>query len=439
MPLKIGIRKEDKNIWERRAPLTPEQVRALRADGLAVAVQPSAHRTFKDQTYVDAGATIQKELADCQVVFAVKEIPLQHLLPNRTYAFFSHTVKGQHHNMPMLQRMLDLKCTLIDYEKVTDDQGRRLVFFGRHAGLAGMLDSLWALGRRLEHEGLAGPFSALQVAHAYPDLEAARAAVRAAGERLAQEGLPPGLGPLAFGFTGYGNVSRGAQEIFDLLPHRVVQPHELSQAASVGGARELVKVVFREEHMVTPLAGAFELEDYFQHPARYRGDFARFVPHLHVLINCIYWAPQFPRLVTRDLLHGLYGAGARPRLRVIGDISCDIEGAIECTLETTDPGNPVFTYLVEDDEIVAGVEGHGPVVLAVDNLPCELPLEASRDFGQALEPFVPAIARADYSAPYDSLALPPEIKRAVIVHQGQLAPAYAYLQDFLNGKEGGAL
>ncbi len=431
MPTKIGIRKEDKNIWERRAPLTPEQVKQLAALGIGVAVQPSAHRAFKDQAYQDAGAVIQKDLVDCQTVFAVKEIPLQHLQPNRTYVFFSHTIKGQSHNMPMLQRLLDLKCTLVDYERVTDDEGRRLVFFGRHAGLAGMLDTLWALGRRLEHEGLPSAFSGVQRAQAYPHLEAARASVRKVGERIAEEGLPPVLGSVVVGFAGYGNVSQGAQEIFDLLPARTVQPHELPEAVARPNPHELVKVVFREEHMVTPLSGAFDQQEYFSHPERYRGDFAQHVPYLTVLVNCIYWAPRYPRLVTRDLLHGLYGAGARPRLRVIGDISCDIEGAIECTLETTDPGNPVFTYLVQDDEIVSGVEGHGPVVLAVDNLPCELPVDASVDFGKALLPFVEALAKADYGAPFERLALPPEIKRAVIAHQGQLTPAYRYLQEFL--------
>ncbi|HSA24363.1 MAG TPA: hypothetical protein P5076_23075, partial [Myxococcota bacterium] len=321
MPAKIGIRKEDKNIWERRAPLTPEQVKHLAGLGIGVAVQPSAHRAFKDQAYQDAGAVIQKDLADCQTVFAVKEIPLQYLQPNRTYVFFSHTIKGQSHNMPMLQRLLDLKCTLIDYEKVTDDKGKRLIFFGRHAGLAGMLDTLWALGRRLEHEGLPSPFSAVQRTHAYANLEAAKAGIRQVGERIATEGLPPALGTVVVGLTGYGNVSQGAQEIFDLLPIRSVQPHEVAEAVATPNPHELVKVVFREEHMVAPLSGAFELQDYFSHPERYRGDFAMYVPYLTVLVNCIYWAPRYPRLVTRDLLHGLYGAGAKPRLRVIGDLS----------------------------------------------------------------------------------------------------------------------
>ena len=437
--MKIGIRKEDKNIWEKRVPLTPGHVGELRRAGIRVAVQPSDLRAFSDQDYRSAGADLQPDLGDCPVVMAIKEIPTRLLQPGRTYVFFAHVIKGQPHNMPMLARLLELGCTLIDYEKVADDDGRRLIFFGRHAGLAGMIDSLWALGRRLAADGLDTPLAEVGPAHTYADLEAARAAVRRAGERIAADGLPSCLAPLVTGFAGYGNVSQGAQEIFDLLPHRRIEPDELPDILEGGDARELVKVVFEEKHMARPLDEnkPFELQEYYDHPDRYRGIFARHVPYLTMLINCIYWTPAYPRLVTRDLLHGLYGAGRKPRLRVIGDISMDIEGAIDCSIEATDPGDPVYVFLPDQDRIAPGVDGHGPVVLAVDNLPCELPLESSQDFGDVLLPFVEAIAGADYSAPYERLNLPAPIKRAVIAHKGRLAPDYEYLSEYLTGEGGG--
>ncbi len=429
----IGVRREDKNDWERRAPLTPDHVRTLVQGGLEVAVQHSPIRVFPDDAYAAVGATIRDDLSDCEVVFGVKEIPKELFEAGRTYVFFAHVIKGQPYNMAMLRRLLELGCTVICYEKVTDDEGRRLVLFGRQAGWAGMIDTLWALGQRLDREGIETPLKALRQARMYESLEAALTAIEEVGAAIASKGLPAAIAPLTVGFTGYGNVSAGAQEVLARLPVREVTPDDLPSAAATGDGKQVIKVVFKEEHMVVPRAagGTFELSEYYDHPERYRGTFARHVPHLSVLVNCIYWTPRYPRLITRDLLHGLYGAGCTPRLRVIGDISCDIEGGVECTLKPTDPGDPVYVYLPEEDRVVTGVAGHGPVVLAVDNLPCELPLEASRDFGDALLPFVDAIARANYQVPFDDLELPPPIKRAVITHQGKLTPDFRYLKKHL--------
>ena len=310
--MKIGIRKEDKNIWEARVPLVPEQVASLIADGIEVAVQSSDIRAFSDQQYLDVGASIVPEIPDLPVVFAVKEIPTELLQPNRTYLYFAHVIKGQVYNMEMLQRLLDLDATLIDYERIVDDEGRRLIFFGRHAGLAGMIDTLWALGRRLKVEGFDTPFAQILQAKDYSNLDAAKAAVLQVGEAITRTPLPAELTPMVFGFAGYGHVSKGAQEILDLLPHKQIEPGELMGLdPSTPG---LVKVVFAEEHMAKPIdpSRSFELQEYYDHPELYRGDFAKYVPYLTVLVNCIYWTPQYPRLVTRELLHGLYGAGKRP-------------------------------------------------------------------------------------------------------------------------------
>ena len=161
------------------------------------------------------------------MLFAVKEIPTELLQPNRTYLYFAHVIKGQAYNMAMLQRLLDLESTLIDYERIEDDEGRRLIFFGRYAGLAGMIDTLWALGRRLEAEGYDTPFAQILQAKDYPNLDAAKDAIHKTGEALAAASLPAELTPMVFGFAGYGHVSQGAQEILDLLPHRQLEPEEL--------------------------------------------------------------------------------------------------------------------------------------------------------------------------------------------------------------------
>ncbi|RKZ18896.1 hypothetical protein DRQ50_03170, partial [bacterium] len=150
MSVTVGIRREDKNEWERRVPLVPADVVTLAADhDLEFLVQPSPIRVFKDDEYAAAGATVTEDLSPAKVVLAVKEIPLTELRPDRTYLYFSHVVKGQPYNMPMLQHLLDTGATLIDYEKIADEQNRRLIFFSIHAGYAGMIESLVCLGQRL--------------------------------------------------------------------------------------------------------------------------------------------------------------------------------------------------------------------------------------------------------------------------------------------------
>ena len=437
----IGVRREDKSEWERRTPITPDVAAQLRQQhGVQVVVQPSPQRVFSAAEFEAAGAQVREDLSACPVVLGIKEIPKAAFAPGQAYVFFAHVIKGQSFNMPMLQRMLDLGCTLIDYEKVTDEAGRRLIFFGWHAGVAGMLETLWALGQRLAGQGIANPFTALRRAYDYHDIAEAKAAVQQVGEAIGRDGLPAEITPLTIGVAGYGNVARGVWEILDLLPVQRVQPGELAglagRAAQQGGHAAATGVIyaatFREEHMAAPLAAgaSFDLQNYYATPQAYRADFEQYLPHLSVLVNAIYWDPRYPRLVTKGYLRQAWGAG-QPRLRVIGDISCDIDGAIECTVKGTEPGEPNFVYNPATGEVRDGVEGEGVVVMAVDILPSELPRDASETFSQVLLPYVPALAAADYTASFDDLALPPEIKRAVIVHRGQLTPAYAYLAQHL--------
>ncbi|MDH5186686.1 MAG: hypothetical protein OEW70_06430, partial [candidate division WOR-3 bacterium] len=215
----IGIRKEDKNRWERRTPLIPQHIRELKQkEQFNFTVQSSKIRTYPDQEYASAGANIAEDLKDCDLVFGIKEMPKDLFQPKKTYIFFAHVIKGQSQNMPMLKTMLKLGCNLIDYEKVADENGKRLIFFGYHAGLAGMIDTLWALGNRLESEGIINPFQAIRQTIDYEDLNQAKQAISEVGKKIAEDGLDASLLPLVCGITGYGNVSQGAQEIFDLLP-----------------------------------------------------------------------------------------------------------------------------------------------------------------------------------------------------------------------------
>ena len=434
----IGIRREDKNRWERRTPIIPEHVSRMRGEHpFRFIAQPSPIRVFSDRDYLDAGADISEDLGSCKCVFGIKEVPQDLLLPGMVYIYFSHTIKGQSYNMPMLQRLLDLECTLIDYELLVDGKGRRLVFFGNYAGMAGMIDSLWALGQRLREEGHRTPFAAIRPAHEYRDLNAARAAVRGTGEEIGKNALPEPLCPLIFGFAGYGNVSRGAQEIFDIMPHREITPRDLlaPERKALSGRDILYKVVFKEEDMVVPAEAGkgFELQEYYEFPERYEGRFREYIPYLTVLMNCIYWTPRYPRLVTKKSLKELFRSPTPPPLRVIGDISCDVNGAVECTLKCTTPDRPVFVYDTKRDRVIDGVKGSGPVILAVDHLPCELPRESSSFFSGTLLPVVPDIVNVDYSKPFAEAGFKPVVKNAVIVYRGELTPGFAYLEKHLHG------
>jgi alpha-aminoadipic semialdehyde synthase len=434
----IAVRRETKSPMERRTPITPDLVdRLVRNSGVEVLLQPSARRVFHDKEYVRAGATMAENLADSKVILGVKEIPPELFQPDTAYVFFSHVIKGQPYNMPMLVKMLELGCTLIDYEKIADENGRRLIFFGRFAGLAGMIDSLWTLGQRLRRLGHPTPLVDIEPAHAYDSLHDAKVAIRKAGERIASEGLPDELTPLTIGIAGYGNVAGGVREILAELPTREVEPGNLDAPFEDPSPHCFYQTTFREQDLVEPNGDhSFELQDYYDHPEKYHSVFDRYLPRLSVLMNCNYWDERYPRLVTKAKLQEMWSGDTPPRLTVIGDLGCDIEGAVECTLKCTEPSDPVYVYDPLEGTMTSGIDGTGPVVLAVDILPAELPREASEEFSSALAPFLASLAKADFDVPFDRLDLPSQILGAVIAHRGKLTPDYRYIEAHLAAHKG---
>ncbi|PIE02623.1 MAG: hypothetical protein CSA81_06460 [Acidobacteria bacterium] len=429
--IKIGIRREDKNKWEKRVPLTPEAMEEFqREHGLSFVVQTSPIRIFPDEDFKSRGIEIVEDLSDCDMIFAVKEIPVKLIQDKKVYAFFSHTIKGQAYTMPLLQRILDSKSTLVDYERIVDDRDRRLVFFGAHAGYAGMIDSLHLIGKRHVALGEKCRFRKVKMAYEYNTLEEAKSEIAKLALDIKENGI---LNTVIFGIAGYGNVSKGAQEILDLLPVVEITPEECLSLRNkqVGRQYCVYKVVFKEEHMAERIDGSpFELQTYYDKPELFQSKFEMYVPHLSVLINAIYWSEQYPRLVTKKLLKDLYKKGQHGP-EVIADISIDIGGAIECSYKATHSDNPAYVYDPLQDIYIPGVEGKGPVILAVDNLPCEISRESSESFCDALKPFIPAMAAVDWSQDFDQLDLPRPIKTAIIVHKGELTPDYQYLKEFL--------
>ena len=437
---KVGIRLEDKNKWERRTPIVPNHMKELKkSESLEFVVQKSPIRAFTDKEYQESGATISSDLKEAQVIFAIKEIPAKLLEQNKTYIFFSHTVKGQRSNMPLLQRILDLGVTLIDYEKIVNVKGFRLIYFGNYAGLAGMNQTLWAFGQRVKEErNIDTPFLKLKHTYEYNGLPNMNQALIEIGKEIEENGLPEELVPLIVGFAGYGNVSKGAQSVLEKLPVIELEPADLADfyynRTEKISRNHVYKVVFKEEHMVTPISegDTFDLQDYYKYGSeKYKGVFNQYIPYLSILMNGIYWSDKYPTLLTKEEAKDIYQSKKLVRLQVIGDISCDIEGGIEPTLRVTEPDNPVFIYNPFTDQATIGLTGDGLAIMAVDNLPCELPQESSNNFSETLKPYVPIIAKADYSKSFEELDLPPVIKNAVITHNGELTPQFKYLKKFL--------
>ncbi len=432
----IGLRREDKSAWERRTPLVPEDVKHLvRREGVRLVVQPSPQRIFPDRDFQDAGAVLSDDLSDCDVILGIKEIPLHAIHPSKTYMFFSHTIKGQPSNMPMLRSLLERGCSLLDHELVTDDLGRRLIAFGRHAGMAGTIDGLWILGRRLRSEGIATPFESLRQSVDYADLDDARAALRQVGETIRTEGLPKAIRPLAIGVTGRGNVGAGVREMLQLLPAVEVRAADLPRAAELAHpeGRDIVVTFWRTEDLVERIDSEmpFSREEYRVHPDKYRARFACSLPHLTLLLHGIQWSVGSPRFVTRADLRSLWARGT-PRLRVITDITCDVNGSLECTVRTTDPGDPAYVYDPATGSVSAGIAGSGPVVVPVDIFPAEFPRDASRHFSSALGPLVAPLARMNPTLGPVDPALPASLRRSAIAVRGKLLPDWqAKLRDAL--------
>jgi alpha-aminoadipic semialdehyde synthase len=431
---KIGIRYEDKYVMERRVALVPEHIRKLVDAGLEIEVVKSAKRIFKDAEFEAAGAQLVDEITDAEIILGVKEMPMDFFEKNKTYLFFSHTIKGQPYNMPLLKKMMEQQINLFDYERFVDEQGKRLIFFGRFAGLAGMINSLWSLGQRYAEMGIDTPFLKIKQTHHYDSLEEAKKVISEVGDFIAENGLSELISPLVIGITGYGNVSKGAQEILDLLPNKQLSPEELLKAGSANNLPKnvVVKVVFEEKHLSKPKEDGkeFDLKEYYSSPELFENQFEKYIPLLTVLMNCMYWDDRYPRIVTKDFLQKLYNSGT-PKLTVIGDITCDPDGSIECTHRGTEIEDPVFVYNPFTGKPTMGFKGEGILVMAVDILPSELPRESSQTFSDALVGYIPQIAKVDFSKAFDELALPFPVKKAMILHRGKLTEDYQYLEEYL--------
>eukprot|EP01101_Sappina_pedata_P003285 TRINITY_DN1351_c0_g2_i1.p1 TRINITY_DN1351_c0_g2~~TRINITY_DN1351_c0_g2_i1.p1 ORF type:complete len:927 (-),score=420.65 TRINITY_DN1351_c0_g2_i1:79-2859(-) len=429
----VGIRREDKNRWERRAPLAPSHVHELTKKGIEVILQPSTLRIFPDNAYKQAGAYISEDLEPASLILGVKEVPIDRLLPERTYCFFSHTIKGQPYNMPLLDSILEKNIRLIDYERIVDSEGHRIVKFGKFAGYAGMIDFLHGLGNRLLALGYSTPFLNVGYMHMYSSLDNAKAAIVEMGKFISQQGLPKVFCPLSFVFTGTGAVSQGALEIFKLLPHKWVTAEELKHLVLEGGWDQHViyATMASSDTMIVPndRLATFDKADYYANPHKYNSVFDKnFAPYASVIVNSLYWDQKFPRMLTTEQYENLVRSG-RSRLLGVADLSCDIEGSLEFMTQISSIDHPFFVYDVTKRSVDWNIAtGKGVMFLGVDNLPTEIPVESTTYFGDALTPFIESLSLSDGTLPFEEQNdVHPSIKPAIITSHGKLTKQFEYI------------
>ena len=406
MPLLVGLIREGKTPPDRRVPLTPKKCVELQATypGLRVRVQPSPHRAYADHEYRDLGIEVAEDLTPCDVLLGVKEVPVEQLLPGKTYLFFSHTVKQQPRNRELLRAILRKGITLIDYELLTNAAGERIVAFGRYAGIVGAYNGLLTYGRKhgLYH---------LKPAHECVDMDDMQE------EFFKIKALPP----IKIAVTGSGRVAGGALEVLDKMGIRQVSVHDYLHR----DFRRPVYAQLRSADYHRRRDGrAWDTAHFHAHPEAYDSGFARFLPLTDLLIACAYWHPAAPRLFTETDTQ-------KPdfKINTIADVTCDVDGSIPLTRRSTTIAAPAFDYHPATGALEAPYSRPENITLmAVDNLPCELPRNASRDFGrQLLDQFFPHLLNGDAAE---------VLARATIASGGALRPRYAYLDDYVSKKLG---
>ena len=400
--LRIGLIREGKQPFDKRVALAPASAKQIVENkaGIEIVCQSSDHRAFSDQEYIDAGIPIVEDVSGCDLLLGVKEVPIEQLIPNKTYFFFSHTIKEQEYNRELLRAILEKQITLIDYECLTSESGNRLLAFGRYAGIVGAYNTLWAFGKRYRLFDIKRPKDCFDL------------------EELKQQLKKVKLPSIKIALTGGGRVAKGAMEILLGLGIRRVSPsmflHQQFEEAV------FVQLNARDYH-VHKQGDSFSRSGFFSTPEEYESRFLPFAAQSDILISGSYWNPEAPALFTRtDIMEPDFS------IKVIGDISCDIDGPIPSTRKASTIEHPLYDYNPSDHRVEAPLSDEANItVMAIDNLPGELPRDASLDFGEDfIQKVLPALLESD-----DQQIL----TRATITSKGKLTPGYQYLQKFAEG------
>jgi hypothetical protein len=398
--MKIGILREEKTPEDNRVPLTPSQCRTLMEEysNIWVAVQPSQGRCYTDDEYRYQGIAVRENLSDCDLLLGVKEIPPHLLIPDKTYMIFSHTIKKQHHNKKLLRAVLEKNIRLIDYECLKDEHGKRIIAFGRWAGIVGAYNTIRTIGLRT------GRFDLRPMHECHNFAEAQR--------ELHKLDLPPWRIVL----SGDGRVSDGVAFLLDMMRIRKVDPHSFVY-------KEFNEIVYTQLHSKDMFycdgEEDFDPIHYHAHPEHYKSTFYPFSRVADVFINGIYWDMRIPVFFTAEQIRERDFA-----IKVIGDLTCDIspEASVPSTLRPSTIQEPVFGYDPQTGTECDPYQLDSVDVMAIDNLPNELPRDASEDFGNMLMSRVIPRLLKEWST---------TINKATIALDGRLNEPYMYLEDYV--------
>ena len=400
--MKFGILKERKSPPDRRVIFSPNELVRLKQEyqNVSVQVERSDIRIFDDSQYENFGIEVADDISDSDILFGVKEVPVEYLIPNKSYFFFSHTIKKQPYNRKLLQAILEKNIDLYDYETIVDSENRRLIGFGRYAGIVGAYNGIRAFGIKFELFKLP------------------KAETLSGKEALISQLKRVVLPPLKFVITGTGKVGNGAKEILDAIKIKEVSVENYltkNYAQPVYTQIDVLEYNKRKDGQV------LDFTDFYQNPTEYVSDFEKFTKVSDIYITGHFYGNDAPVILTREMLKA-----NDCKIKVVADVSCDIDGPIACTLRSSTIAEPLYGYLPDENKEVDVFHPAAIVVMAVDNLPCELPKDASEGFG---EMFLGQVFPAFFNNDKDGI-----LHRAKITENGKLTPRFSYLQDFVDGK-----
>ena len=397
--MKFGIIKERKTPPDRRVVFTPDELVRLQAEHpeAEIKVETSDIRIFSDSEYADAGIEVGSDMTDCDVLFGVKEVPVDALIPNKKYFFFSHTIKKQPYNKKLLQAILSKNIELYDHETIVDANFKRLIGFGRYAGIVGMYNGIRAFGTKFDLFKLP---KAETLEHR-EDLIS----------RLKRITLPP----VKIIVTGNGKVGNGITEMLDAMKIKKVSVENyLSKSYSDPVYCQITVLDYNKRKDGNPS----EKYDFYNHPTEYTSDFERFANVSDIFMAGHFAGNDSPVILSREML-----LSKNNKIRVIADVSCDVDGPIQSTIKASTIAEPIYGYLPSEHKEVDVFHPSAIVVMAVDNLPCELPKDASEGFGEMfMEHVIPAFFNGDQ----DGI-----LQRAKMTENGHLTERFKYLQSYI--------
>ena len=401
--MKFGIIKERKNPPDRRVVFSPDELVQFKnkfpqAD---ITVESSDIRIFSDESYQEKGFEIAQDLSDCDVLFGVKEVPIINLIPNKSYFFFSHTIKKQPYNRKLLQAVLDKNITLYDHETIVDEKNARLIGFGRYAGIVGAYNGIRAFGIKFE-------LFNLPKAETLPDQNALI-------QRLRKYPLPY----IKIVLTGSGKVAHGAKEMLDAMKIKQVSVENYLTKKYTEPVYTMIDVL---DYNKRKDGQKLDKYDFYNNPKEYESDFEKFAEVSDLFLAGHFHGNNAPVILSKEMLQS-----PKCSIKVVADISCDIDGPVACTLRPSTIADPVYGYLPKEHKEVSLTHPAAIWVMAVDNLPCELPKDASEGFGEMfLKHVIPAFYNNDANG---------VLERGKVNENGKLTPRFAYLQDFVDDKE----